>query len=390
MPAATPRTRLIFQNLNLYVGPAALSGTTATGNFYSSGTYGSTGTAASSGINFIAQLANVQSATLNVGINRQDVNIFGTLGRVDQIILAPPTISLDFTYNPTDGYNEKLLGFDIKGNSFVSGILTKASDAKNYFMSVSQQGIDDDGVNNPNNRDVYGVGNCFISNYTFNAAVGQIPSANVTVDALNVVGYTGSSGLQTPAIDPVSNVRLTGWQFQLPVGQIISGANNIYALRPGDINLSFPNGAGFLAPLSGSNGINIQSFNMSIPIGREIINRLGSPFGFSREIQFPVNATMQIRALATEVQPGSFDTLYCNDSFYNLNIKLRQPSCAGTGQDAINLAFNAAKMTNFSLGNTIGGNSTVDISLGAQLAGATSTAGITMSGSYVGQWQSNP
>jgi hypothetical protein len=386
MPAATPRTRLIFQNLNLYVGPATISGFTATGNLYTSGAWGGTGTAATSGINLIAQLANVQSATLNVGINRQDINVFGQLGRVDQVILAPPTISLDFTYNPTDGYNEKILGFDIKGNSFISGILTKASDSKNYFLSISQQGIDDDATLNPNNRDVYAVGNAFVSNYTLNAAVGQVPSANVTVDALNVVSYTGSSGLQTPAIDPFSNVRLTGWQFQLPTGYLITGQNSIFSLRPGDITLSFPNGAGFLVPLSGSNSVNVQSVNLSIPIGRSILNRLGSPFGFSREIQFPLNATLQIRALQTEVQPGSFDTLYCNDVFYNLNLKLRQPSCAGTGLDAINLAFNAAKVSNVSLGNTIGGDSTVDISLSAQLAGATSNAGITFSGSYLGVW----
>src|ERR1051326_4176060 len=111
MPGLTPRTRMIFQNNNVYVAPSGLAGNTATGQHYNSGNIG---------FNLVGQLANVTSATLNVGINRSDLNIFGQLQRVDTEIFAPPSISLDFGYNVTDGYNEKLLGFDIKGNSFLS------------------------------------------------------------------------------------------------------------------------------------------------------------------------------------------------------------------------------------------------------------------------------
>lgn len=373
MPGTSPRTRLIFQNLNLYVGPAALSGNTATGAFYSSG---------NSGSNLIAELANIQSATLNVGINRQDINVFGQLNRVDQIIIAPPSISLDFSYNATNGYNEQMLGLDSHGNSFFSGVLTKASDSKNYFISISQQGIDDDSVTNPNQRDCYAVGNAFISNYSFNAAVGQVANTSVTVEALNVASYTGTSGLQTPAIDPTSAIRISNWNFQLPPGQVLTGGNTVFALRHGDITLSVPSGLGFLVPVTGTNMINVQSFSLSVPVSREIINRLGSPFGISREINFPVNCSMQLRALQTEVNPNSFDALYCSDNFYNLSILLRQPSCQGTGSAAIILGFNNAKLSNISNGFTIGGDATVDISMTSQLAGANSLAGVTFSGYY--------
>lgn len=374
MPASTPRTRLIFQNANIFVGPAAISGSTATGALYTSG---------NSGNNLIQQLAHVQSATINATINRQDVNIFGILNRIDQVIISPPTISLDFVYFPNDGYNEYNLGLDTQGNSFISGILTKASDSKNYWVSISEQGIDDDTVISPFQRDAIGLGNGFISNYTFNAAVGQIPTANVTIDAQNIVAYSGVSGMQTPAVDPSSSIPITVWSGQLPYGQAITGANIINALRPGDITLSFPQGAGFLTPLSGAFSINVQSVAISIPIAREVLNRLGSPFGFSREIRFPVNASMQIRALQTDIQPGSFAALYCNDQFYNMSLLLRGPSCNGTGAQAIVLGFNQAKVSNQSFGYTINGDATVDVSLTSQLAGATSTNGITFSGAYL-------
>jgi hypothetical protein len=336
---------------------------------------------ANTGNNLIAELANIQSASVSVGINRTDINAFGQLQRFAQVLISPPTISLDFSYNLTDGYNEQMLGFNSKGGSFISGILTKVSDSKNYFLSVSQQGVDDDAVANPNERDVMALGNGFVSNYNVNVAVGQVATASVTVDALNVVAYTGSSGLQTPAVNPQNSQRISTWNFQLPQGRNISG-NGVYALRPGDVQLSFPTAAGFLVPLSGANTVQVQSVGLSVPISREVLNALGSPFGYSREIQFPVNATLNIRALQTELQPNSFTDLYCSDDFYNFALTLRQPSCAGTGLVGIQYGFNQAKVNSISFGNTIGGDSTVDVVVSAQLAGATSLNGITMSGSY--------
>ena len=375
MPASTPRTRLIFQNVNAYVGPAAGSGFSATGAMLQSGSSPS-----NLGNNLIAELANITTATLNVGINRQDINIFGVLSRVDDIIISPANISMDLGWNVTDGYNESMVGFNAKGGSFISGILTKVSDSKNYFLSISQQGVDDDGVTNPTQRDCMAVGNGFISNYSFNAAVGQIATASISIDAMNVVGYNSATGNASPAIDPTNGIRNSTWNFWLPVAQTISGSNQVFALRPGDISLNFASGAGFLSPLSGNNQVNIQSLALSVPIGRETLNRLGSPFGYSREIQFPVNCSLQIRALATEVSPTSFDQLYCNDQFYNMGIILRQPSCNGTGSQAVVLGFNEAKVASWSQGITVGGDSTIDINLTSQIAGPLALDGITFSG----------
>lgn len=372
MPASTPRTRLIFQNVNAFVGPAAGSGTTATGAHYTGGNVPIG--------NLVAELANVTSANLNVGINRQDLNIFGVLGRVENIIISPASITMDLSWNVTDGYNESMVGFNALGGSMISGILTKVSDSKNYFLSIAPQGVDDDGNTNNFTRDVLAVGNAFVSNYTFNAAVGQVATASISVDAMNIVGYTGASGNVIPAVNPENGARITNWNFQLPAGRVITGGNNVFALRPGDLALNFPTNAGFLSPLSGTNAINIQSVSLSIPIGRTVLERLGSPFGFSREIQFPVTCSLAIRALATEVNPGSYDSLYCNDQYYDMNIVQRQPSCNGTGQNALILGFNQAKIASWSQGITVGGESTIDINATAQLAGANSTNGISFSG----------
>lgn len=373
------RTRLIFQNLTLYTGPAATSGWSATGAHFS---VAGTNAPANTGNNLIVDLANVTSSSLSVGINREDLNVFGQLNRRDQIILSPPSIQLSFGYNLADGYNERMLGFDIKGNSFLSGILTKASDSKNYFISISDQGVDSVGDTNTS-RDVLAVGNGFISNYSLSASVGQPVTASVTVDALNVVAYTGSSGNYIPSVNPENSARNNTWTFQLPVARSFTGDNVVSALRPGDISVNFPNGAGFLVPMNGADQVNLQSFDIAMPISRNITNKLGSPLGFSREIQFPLNCQISMRALQTELVTGSFDTLYCTDNFYNASVRIRKPSCPGTvGNDAIVMAINQFKVDNISFGYTVGGDATVDITASAQLAGALSTNGITFSGSY--------
>ena len=66
--------------------------------------------------NLIQQLHRVQSANYSFTVNRTDVNVFGQLARIDAIALEPPTVNLDFTYYPTDGFNERNLGFYIQGD----------------------------------------------------------------------------------------------------------------------------------------------------------------------------------------------------------------------------------------------------------------------------------
>lgn len=373
MPSTSPRTRVIFQNSNLFVGPMGQSGSSATGALYSSG---------NSGFPLISELTRIQSIDLSVGIARQDINQFGRLNRIDSEILTPPTIGLNASYFLTDGSNEDKLGFAAKGGaSFISGLLTNSSDSKNYFISYSPQGQDDDGFTNGNTRDMVGVGNGYISNYSINASVGQPVTSSFSVEGLNVAFYTGTNGKTTPAVNPANSARITTWTFNLPTGDAQTG-NMISIIRPGDITMTIPNGLGFGSIVSGDFAANVQSFTLSVPIARQRVQKLGSPFGISNEIQFPVNCSLSIQALHTDFQNTSLDALLCNDQPQNVLINMRQPSCAGTGLAAIALQFNNAYITNYNVGQTIGGDMSLSIDATAQLAAASSLEGVVMSGSY--------
>ena len=374
MPGTSPRTRLIFQNSNLFVAPAGQNGTTATGALYSSG---------NSGVSYFQEISRVQSIDLSVGIARQDINVFGRLNRISAEILTPPTINLNFSYYLTDGANEDALGFAAKGGgSFVSGMITNTSNSKNYFVSYSPQGQDDDSFATANQRDVIGIGNGYITNYSINAAVNQPVTASASVEGFNIAFYTGSSNKTTPAVNPYNSARINNWTFTLPVGDAQTGVNTLPILKPGDIVMSIPNSAGFGSYVSGDYAVNIQSFTLSVPIARQRILKLGSPFGISNEIQFPVNCTLSMQAVQTDLQENSLDQLICNDSQKDVAILLRKAGCNGTGAPAINLQFNRAYTTNYALNQTIGNNATVTIDMNAQLAGATNTDGVVFSGYF--------
>lgn len=64
----------------------------------------------------IEPLHRVQSANFNFTINRQDINEFGKLARLDSIVMESPTVGLDFNYYLTDGGNERKMGFNIPTN----------------------------------------------------------------------------------------------------------------------------------------------------------------------------------------------------------------------------------------------------------------------------------
>ena len=86
------RNRVIYQSEALFVSDNA-SSAAATGH---------------------EQIERVQSANFSYTINRQDVNQFGNLARIDSLVLDPPTVSVDFSYYLTDGFNERALGFYVQ------------------------------------------------------------------------------------------------------------------------------------------------------------------------------------------------------------------------------------------------------------------------------------
>jgi len=350
------------------------------------------------------QLNRVQSANYSFTINRQDVNQFGDLARIDSLVLDPPTVSLDFSYYLADGFNERSLGFFVqttgagmmKGNigtankvgNFASGQLL-ASSGSNFYIVTSPEGQDLNKVNAGealNGDDsVIGIGNCYLSDYSVDLSVGSLPTVNVTVEGANMNSTTTAlAGLiVSPAIDQEAGTAFTQSGVGLPHptqdGGITGtfGAAPITALRPGDVTLDLTAIDGVsLVKLDGSDGAHVQSASISLPLSRTPIDRLGSRFPFAREVDFPVNATLNVSAIVAETQSANLADLL-NSGVQEASILVKDT----TGAKAIQYRMKGLKVDSQSFSSSIGSNKTVDITFSTQIGGPNDELnGLFMSG----------
>ena len=214
------RNRVIYQSQALFIAPSS-TGCQVSGAGITSAPFGPTSPASLlGGGSLLKKLDRVQNCNFNFTINRQDINEFGKLARIDSIVMESPTVGLDFSYYVTDGLNERLLGFNMYStgdatntNSVgqsISGLLGDLQ-GNNFYILTVQEGEDVVGTTTsttPAGSDtVVGIGNGFISEYGFDASVGAIPTASVTIEAFNIKAdaLTGdANGVITgysPAID---------------------------------------------------------------------------------------------------------------------------------------------------------------------------------------------
>jgi len=392
--------RVLYQSESLYV--SKLEGT---------------GAASGSGqlidSNDIKEINRVQDMSYNLEVTRTDVNEFGQLAALSREVTEPPTVSLDFSYYLTDGTQEDLLGF----NSNAAGQFTLSNatpmtkdlltgdannDELNYYIVTVPEGEDVHGQSLPlpggaasvakTTNGVIAVGNGFVTSYGISAAVGELATASVSVEASNIVFKNDlTSQLQNPSIDIEST---TGGRLDNKVdfagvastdGNITVDGQEVFAIRPGDISIDF-DAKGYLgateagklqtggAILPGVNetktksSIHVQNISLDIPVSRSPLNRLGSLYPFSRKVDFPLNMTLSVSALMTEFSDGSLDELLCG-SEKGRDIAIVLNTRCGAANAMVFIMRNAILDTQ-AFSASIGDNKTVDLTFSSQVGGA--------------------
>lgn len=368
-----PRNRVISQSEALFTGPVT---GVATGYHLNIGGTG--------GVNLVRQLMRVQTIGYGASVVHTPINQYGQLDALERIILEAPTSSLNFDYIVANTYNANTLGFSTDGStSVVSGILTKASDERNYFIETVREGAD--AIGNTTDADstkfTTAIGNGFISNFSAEGSVGNFPVERVTVAGLNLVTYIGTTGLDNPAIIPTGGQRISTLgvnKFSLPAA--VSGVDGaVSAIRPGDITLNIP--AAVFGP--SVTDMKIQSYNISVPLSRQPLTKLGSPFAFSQEIQFPIDVTLAVEAELGDLVTGDLSSLYCTDAAQTIDIDLRKPRCGGGGDLAVRYRLVGCKFESQNVTSSIGANKRVSLNYVTTLGGPQSTNGLFISGSIV-------
>jgi len=375
-----PRNRIIYQSEAVYAGPSPATGYHFTNRF---------GLPDNTGLSNVKQLQRVQTANYSFNVDRTDVNQFGQLAAIDRVILTSPTVALDMSYILANLANENVLGLYVQSGSqpettAISGILTKVTDEKNYFIKTTSEGTD--AVNNfatGAEVGVIGIGNGFISSYSSEASVGNFPTVTVNVEGLNMAFQQGTTGNYIPAILPADGSEITTVLYALPPAISSTalntlGASGISALRPGDISLSLPSTIG-----ATSSTFNIQSYTLSFDLSRTPIDRLGSKFSFAREIDFPVTVSLSVDAQVTDLTTGTVAQLVSADSstFYNPIIRINNP--ANNNQTVVQYSLKRAKLDSQEFSSDIGSNKSVTLNFSSQIGGPQdNNNGLFISGLY--------
>lgn len=310
---ASPTSRIFYPVLGVAVGP-----TPATGYSFLTG-FNNVYTGANSGVNQIRQLQRLQSITDNFSIPRTNIGQLGQLSILSREIITSPDVGFGGSYMLADLSNERVLGLDVSGtNAALTNILNKTQNEKNYYIAIAPQG--QDLINWTGQSQVIAINNGFLASYRTEGSVGNIPTAQFSVQGLNWATYTGSVNQPNLAIDTNLGQPITGVNFTLPV--FTSGlSNTVSALRPIDITMNL-NSAAIGLDLS---DIKLQSYSISFDLNLEGLSKLGNRFAYSREIRFPVTLNASVTAYFGNLVTGSLNTILCNDVPYTLQVVLNDP-----------------------------------------------------------------
>jgi len=352
------RKRVIYQSEALYVG--------ATGN----------GAVAS-------KLSRVQSINYGFDIPRQDVNEFGKLARIDQVILESPTVSLDYSYYITTGKNEDLIGFKVDGGvSALTNMLDGTEDVKNYYIATVPEGSDEVGYDRNSTlltastqAGVIGLGNMSMTSYSVEASVGGFPTASVNCEGLNIRFENSATGT-APTVNQVDGTSV-GDTYVLDGSAGTTGDASTWtpsALRPGDVTLVFNNNIDdkMMRGVDVSE-LKLQSANISLDLGREDLLRLGNKFAFSKEVDYPVTVSMSAEAMLADTRDFDLTDVICSDTGkYEAYIAINMPKCSGTAE-AIRFTIKNAQLDSESISSSIGDNKSISFNFTSQVGGPEDT-----------------
>ena len=345
------------------------------------------------------QLQRVDTFSYDVDIagSRVDIREFGKLARIGTIVNSDLTANASVGYLLTDGENEHHLGFEIKNSieapfdgvtQAISGMLTEDGDLRerNLFAVTVGEGLDAFDTNSWSDRtqhDVVGIGNAFATDYSLEISVGEIPRADVTFEANNLVYYTGtSSGLYNPSINASNGQAADTGQVALPIPS--TGNSTVDVVRPEQVVLDLESNTDLGIGGASLATIHPQSVSLSVPLARENLNEIGKPFAYAKPLTFPIDVTLSVSAIAANQTEGSIATLLtgcAGQEKRGISVKLFDR--CGTNDLKFGYLLKDAVLDSTSNSQDLDGNETVDLQFSAQIGGATTVdEGIFFTGQY--------
>ncbi len=391
-------------------------------------------------------LNRVQSASLSLDIQRQNVQHIGSDNFLDRKIVSAASVNLNLEYLLTDGYEEDVLGFNLNGSPIIYteefGVIDRPVSDRKYgslhnniqedktaFLVVGEEHFDLTGYANREHGysglDVIGIGNCFVTNYSISASVGDFAKASVDIVASDVtydcigLGKEGQGEKFQQISDNIQAVLLESEQEieNLAIlengGKIFLEASDSFEVRnlggvnppsmdlknyaaqrtdsgfifdpkvykaatlaipPGGISVNVKN-INVGGPVLSDDNLaecskgyaHIQSFDISIPFEREDLEGFQSMHVFGRKIKYPQIGTISFSIISSAFEKGKFSEIFCDDEIYQIEIDLNNQcklSCLPVWAKDTNMKFTIsnAKLDSYTLNESIGSYATFDCS----------------------------
>jgi hypothetical protein len=123
----------------------------------------------------------------------------------------------------------------------------------------------------------------------------------------------------------------------------------------------------------------IQSYNVSVSLNQEDLQKLGTKYAYAKVPRFPVQATMTVSALLGDIQTGSLIRIVDDNITFNPAVTIKKPGDATT--IIAHFQLKGAKLDSQDFSSSIGSNTTVNLTFNTQIAGAEDTTnGLFLSG----------
>lgn len=361
------KNRIIYNNVGLLTGPSPAYQVHS----------GADGSSKLTSIN------TVTTASFDIGITRAEVKQIGGSRIGNKLAvrqpISQPNVSLGFSYNLTDGRNEKTLGLNVAGDtSFLSGVT--GNDDRNFFLFITEKAEQDFNLQSGySNLNVLSFGNCYLNSYTIDASVGNFPAVTVDYSASNV-RFDQPSG--TYQEDASSNIFASGlipavnrengtladsfdeYGYVVKQGTIDDGgvynSSQTHYLLPGDIDLFLanPNIGGI--NLSGETQMHVQSVSINVPVNRTDLYGLGSEYVYDRRVEYPSLGTLDISAIANTPLSGVTDKIFSHDDAYQMEIRFNTSDSSADKTHTVSAKIQGAKIESQSISQSIGSEMTFE------------------------------
>lgn len=309
-------------------------------------------------------LSRVQSSSISVTTPVTRTAQIGSAEYAYDTYIKYPQVGVKLNYCITDNSNELVMGLVADGTvGAFHDMLSPARD-RNLFFVLSDTDFEEAGyMTNFIGKNVLGVGNAFLTNYSIKASVGSVPTADVSFDCLNLTfqNYNGSeaNGSAVPSINLLSGSRATGTyalssQNFIPSNYLTNQSYKATALRPGDIVMELDQPVFGGIRYSGAAPATINSFEIDVPIERKDLVGFGSNYPYDKKIMFPSLGKVSFNGTFDVPVSGSFENMFNYANKYNLAFNLRRTD----GTTGLKIQIKEATVESQSFDLAVGNNMT--------------------------------